>query len=52
MYKIYIYMYIYIYIYIYMYIYIRAVNGSMGHGSMVQMGHSFWMGQWVIGQSL
>ena len=30
----------------------RADNGSMDHGSMGQMGHIFWMGQWVLGQIL
>ena len=36
---------IHIHVYIYVYIYIRADNGSMGHGSMGQIGHIFWMGQ-------
>ena len=29
----------------------RADNGSMGHGSMGQMGQIFWMGQWVMGKA-
>ena len=32
--------------------YTRVDNGSMGHGSIGQMGHIFGMGQWVMGQSL
>ena len=27
-------------------------HGSMGHGSIGQMGHILWMDQWVMGQNL
>ena len=29
----------------------RADYRSMGHGSIDQMGHLSWMGQWVMGQN-